>query len=140
MSGIASATSASARILRNVDAGVLSFIYSAEIAAEYHRKLDEDKNLHALFERHGVTLDEVQSVIARLLELGEEVAPHGDPPGFRDAKDAPYLHCAESAGVDYLVTFDRALLELGWCGGNVRIIRPGTLLDLLLRDGCELLD
>ncbi len=139
MSGIASAKSASARILRNVDAGVLRLVYSAEIASEYRRKLDEDAKLQRLFERHGVALDEVRSVIARLLAIGDEIAPVGDPPEFIDPKDAPYLHCVERAGADYLVTFDSALLDLSWCGG-VRIIEPRALLRQLLGEGYDLCD
>jgi len=59
--------------------------------------------------------------------LTERVSPTGEPPPCRDERDRKYLHCAEFGAVDYLVTYDRDLLDLDNVGG-IPIVTPAELL------------
>jgi putative PIN family toxin of toxin-antitoxin system len=110
VSGIASPRSASGRILRNVAIGKLLLVASDEIEAEYYSLASKD-SIRRLFNRHGVELSELIDVIEEAVRLGEKVEPKGTPPPCRDPKDRKYLHCALFAGVRWLVTRDRDLLE-----------------------------
>ena len=124
--------------MRNIDAGVLRLALSDEIEEEYTRKLG-DRRVGALFERHGVALHEVREVIAELCRRATRHTLTGDAPAFRDEKDRAYLHCAEIAAADYLVTFDSALLEHGVHGRTI-ILTPADLLHELNRRRLDIVD
>ena len=59
--------------------------------------------------------------------LAESVSPEGDAPPCRDERDRKYLHCAATASVDYLVTYDRDMLDLVHIE-RIPIVTPGDFL------------
>jgi putative PIN family toxin of toxin-antitoxin system len=89
-----------------------------------------------LFALHGLQSDDYLVVMNQVLDDAELVRPRGVAPPCRDEKDRKYLHCALEARVDYLVTLDNDLLDLGAIG-TIPIIRPGQLLSLIRQQGSE---
>jgi putative PIN family toxin of toxin-antitoxin system len=89
-----------------------------------------------LFARRGVRPEEYLAALDQMLGDAEVVEPRGEAPPCRDEKDRMYLHCAIEARVDYLVSLDNDLLDLGAIG-TIPIIRPGQLLSLMRAAGEE---
>jgi predicted nucleic acid-binding protein len=124
--------------LRNIDAGVLALVHSDSIRLEYLRAI-EDRRVRALFERHGVPLSDVREVIEELCRMSRTITVSGEPPAFRDEKDRQYLHCVAASGADFLVTFDRALLEER-SHASATIVTPDQLLRQLPARGTAVVD
>lgn len=118
-----------------MEAGRLRLVVSPEIRREYTDKA-YGKSVAALFARHGVRPEEYLAALDQLLADAEVVEPPGAAPPCRDEKDRKYLHCALAAQVDYLVSLDKDLLDLGAIG-TIPIIRPGQLLTLMRASGVE---
>lgn len=107
-------------------AGNPLLVTSREIEAEY-REVVSRKKIVALFARHRVPRDAYRRAVDVICFLAERVSPTGEPPPCRDERDRKYLHCAGFGSVDYVVTYDRDLLDLDNVSG-VPIVTPAELL------------
>lgn len=106
--------------------GAITRVTSRDIEAEY-RKIATNADVARLFRRVGVL---AAAYLLMLDDLGHRatfVAPAGEAPACRDEDDRKYLHCAQFARVDYLVTYDRDLLDQTSIGG-IPIVTPAELL------------
>jgi putative PIN family toxin of toxin-antitoxin system len=72
--------------------------------------------------------DEIAAVVAMLHHGGELVVPQGPAPVLPDPSDAKFLHCAEAAQAEYLVTGNKRHFPQEACGA-VRLVNAGELLD-----------
>ena len=134
--GIASRSGASARILRNILAAHLDLVTSDAIEAEYF-DTPSKKGIVELLARHNLRPEFYRLELDALCLIGELVSPTGEPPPCRDEGDRKYLHCAQFAAVNYLITYDRDLLDLDPIG-QIPIITPGEFLRQAEAAGIEL--
>ena len=102
---------------------------SPEIEDEY-LSLPLKHDIRRLIARKGSTTERFAALIRQFCALAERVSPTGEPPPCRDEKDRKYLHCAVAGRVDYLVTYDRDLLDLGAVEG-IPIVTPSELVPQL---------
>ena len=120
--------SASCVLIHMAGSGDVRAIVSARIAAEYLRKA-ADPEVRAA----SLVPDPVRFALD-LITVAEEVEPVEIRAVRRDPTDDVYLGTALGGRAGYIVTFDRAhLLPLDPFRG-VRIVLPGTMLELL-REG-----
>lgn len=131
ISGIASPSGASGRIVRNIASGRLQLVVSPDIVNEYFT-IAQRSSVIRLFVRHGVSVTEYLDVLQELCAAAEVVIPEGDPPACRDESDRKYLHCAVSSQVDFLVSRDDDLLHLERVE-SIPILDPSALLTELRR-------
>lgn len=108
-------------------------LVSDDIAAEYN-SVSEKRKVRALLARKGMGLEYFQRFIAALIRRSVRVVPAGEPPPCRDENDRKYLHCAVTAGVDALVSYDDDLLVLGTIEG-IPILPPAVFLARFPTDG-----
>jgi predicted nucleic acid-binding protein len=78
--------------------------------------------------RFGFPPDEIAAVVAMLRNGGELVVPRGSAPVLPDPSDAKFLHCAETAQAEYLVTGNKRHFPQETCGA-VRVVNAGESLD-----------
>ena len=76
----------------------------------------------------------IAAVIAMLRGNGELVAPQGVPPALPEPDNARFLHCAEAAQAEFLVTGNKRHFPQEACG-VVRVVSAGELLS---RIACEI--
>ncbi len=107
---------------------------SADVEREYYAAASK-KRVVALFARHNVRPEFYRLELDAICLIAEQVRPTGTAPACRDEDDRKYLHCANQGGVDFLVTRDRDLLDLGPME-HALIVTPDELL-LRLRDAGE---
>ncbi len=72
--------------------------------------------------------EEVAAALAMFRARGEFIAPAGPEPLLPDPGDAKFLHCAEAAQAEYLVTGNKRHFPQEACGA-VRVVSAGELLD-----------
>jgi len=118
--------------------GSLIRISSRDIEAE-HRRIAANADVVRLFRRAGVLAADYLLMLDDLRHRAILVAPKGEPPPCRDEDDRKYLHCAQFAAVDYLVTHDRDLLDLNSIG-DTPIVTPGEFLRQAQASGIEIAD
>lgn len=133
ISGIASPSGATGRIVRNVAAGRLRLVLSAAIVDEYF-EIAQRPSVVRLFARHGVAVAEYLAVLRDLCADAETIIPDGEAPACRDEKDRKYLHRAVAARIDFLVSYDADLLDLGSIEA-IPILDPGTFLRIVQQSG-----
>lgn len=109
-----------ALIILAIHQGLVRPCVSAEVIEEYAEVLARPK--------FAFPPDEIAMVIAMLREKGEFVAPQGSAPVLPDPDDAKFLHCAEAARAEYLVTGNKRHFPQAACG-TVRVVSAGELLD-----------
>ena len=80
-----------------------------------------------LLHRYNLSIQDYLDLLADLRIGAAVVHPTGEPPPCRDEKDRKYRHCAVAARVDYLITRDRDLLDMGQIEG-VPIVTPAAFL------------
>lgn len=83
-----------------------------------------------LFDRRSVHADDYLALIDFLVEHAELTSPTGTAPESRDDDDRKYLHCASFANADYLLSYDRDLLDVGAVGDTL-IRRPEEFMESL---------
>lgn len=131
ISGIASPSGATGRIVRNIATGRLRLVLSEEIRDEYF-EIAQRPSVVRLFARHGIAVSTYLDVLRDLCAEAEIVAPDGEAPPCRDETDRKYLHCAVAAQVDFLISRDDDLLDLESVE-TIPIVDPGSLLTTLRR-------
>lgn len=134
--GIASNAGASARILRNVLSDNLRLVISNEIEAEYY-EASSKAGIRSLFARHNVPIAFYRLALDSLCLLAERVVPTGEAPPCRDEGDRTYLHCAQFAAAEFLVTYDHDLLDVHVIG-RAAIVTPAQLLQRARDTGARL--
>ena len=103
--------------------GRIEVVASPGIVAEYSRVLE------AFLRQSGRSL----SLIAEIAERCRIVSDsHQHIKICRDPDDDKFINCALVAGVAYIVSGDKDLLEIGRFG-SVKIIKPAALLSIINR-------
>ena len=72
--------------------------------------------------------DEVAALLAMLQRTGEPIRPEGPPPTLPDPGDIKFLHCAQAAGAEYIVTGNKRHFPQTF-DGPPRVANAGELLD-----------
>jgi putative PIN family toxin of toxin-antitoxin system len=120
VSGLLSPKGNEALIILAIHDGFVRPCFSAEVLTEYAEVLARPK--------FAFSPDEIAAVLAMLHDRGEIVVPHGPAPVLPDPKDAKFLHCAEAARAEHLVTGNKRHFPQALCGA-VRVVNAGELLD-----------
>lgn len=100
--------------------GLLHRSVSDEILAEYAEVLARPKFAFAP--------EEFGALIAMLRSKGELIRPEGPSPALPDPDDSKFLHCAETARAECIVTGNKRPFPPDVCGA-VRVASAGELLD-----------
>lgn len=111
---------------------------SDAIEVEYNETRSK-RGIAELLARHNVHPEFYRLEIEAVCLSAERVSPTGEPPPCRDEDDRKYLHCAQFAAVDYLITYDRDLLDLGSIGVT-SIVTPAEFLQRTKAAALELID
>lgn len=101
-------------------------VVTPAIHAEYVTKATTPSVLD-LLRRKNVTQDEYLDLVRDICSSADTVRVTGRPPPCGDEDDRKYLHCAVAARVDYLVSYDNDLLDLGMVR-HIPIVKPGEFL------------
>ncbi len=114
-------------ILESWRRGDFLLVTSREVVAEVEAVLRRPK----ILQRYRLTEEQIARLLITLEHDAIEVspAPLGPIRGI-ESFDLKFLACAEAGSADYLVTGDRALLNLKAFGG-ARIVDPGTFAAIL---------
>lgn len=120
VSGLLSPAGNEALIILAVHQGLVRPCVSAEIMAEYAEVLARPKFAFAP--------NEIAAVLAMFRNTGEVFVPEGPAPVLPDPDDASFLHCAEAARAEYLVTGNKRHFPQEACGA-VHVVNAGELLD-----------
>ncbi len=120
VSGLLSPAGNEALIVLALHRGLVRPCVSAEVMQEYAEVLARPK--------FAFPPDEIAAMTAMFRDKGELVTPHGPVPILPDADDARFLHCAEAAQAEYLVTGNKRHFPQEACG-TVRVVSAGELLD-----------
>ncbi len=126
VSGALQPAGSSGRILQAVLNRTIATVSSNFLAEELTEILNRP-HLREQIERW----QPVTAIADRILAAFEIVTPeHAITPVSRDPKDDPILEAALAGHVDFIVTGDKDLLDLGWCE-DIPIIRPADFARLL---------
>lgn len=120
VSGLLSPAGNEALIILAVHHGLVRPFVSAEVLEEYAEVLARPK--------FGFPPDEIAAVIGMFRNTGGLIVPEGPSPVLPDADDAKFLHCAEAAQTEYLVTGNKRHFPQEACGA-VHVVSAGELLD-----------
>ena len=120
VSGLLSPAGNEALILLAIHRGLVRPCISAAVMAEYAEVLARPK--------FAFPADEIAAAIAMFRDNGELVAPRQSVPALPDPDDARFLHCAETAQAEYLVTGNKRHFPQEACG-SVRVVSAGELLN-----------
>ena len=125
------ATSATGVLLGSAQVGGFTLLFVDAVADELERKLRERPDLAAR-----VPLADAEELVAILRDLAEPVPrlPEPYPEVGRDRKDDFLIAHAVLAAADYLVSWDKDLLELGEIEG-IKIVSPPEFLRVLRAEG-----
>jgi uncharacterized protein len=109
-----------ALIILAIHHGLISPCFSDAMMQEYAEVLARPK--------FAFPPDEIAAALALFRDKGELVAPRACAPALPDPDDARFLHCAESAQAEYLVTGNKRHFPPEACGA-IRVVSAGQLLD-----------
>jgi uncharacterized protein len=120
VSGLLSPAGNEALIILAVHQGLARPCVSAEVLEEYAEVLARPK--------FAFPPAEIAAVIAMFRNTGELFFPEGPASILPDPDDARFLHCAEAAQAEYLVTGNKRHFPQEACGA-VHVVSAGELLD-----------
>jgi putative PIN family toxin of toxin-antitoxin system len=120
VSGLLAPNGNEALIVLAIHQGLVRPCFSTAVLEEYAEVLARPK--------FGFPPDEIAAVVAMLHNGGELVIPQGPAPVLPDPSDAKFLHCAETAQAECLVTGNKRHFPQETCGA-VRVVNAGELLD-----------
>jgi uncharacterized protein len=120
VSGLLSPAGNEALIVLAIHQGLIRPCFSEEMMQEYAEVLARPK---FSFER-----DEIAAALAMFRDNGELVVPRAVARDLPDPDDAKFLHRAETAQAEYLVTGNKRHFPPEACG-TVRVVSAGELLD-----------
>ncbi len=120
VSGLLAPAGNEALMLLAIHQGLIRPCLSEEILQEYAEVLARPK---FAFEP-----EEITAALSMFRVRGELVAQKGPAPRLPDPGDAKFLHCAQAAGAEYLVTGNkRHFPDVAY--GVIRVVNAGELLD-----------
>lgn len=122
-------SSASRVVLAAAAAGVLTFIVSDDLEAEYRRAVEYPR-----VRRYAAEVDR-QAFVSTIVDGAERVEPAaatGAVPA--DADDEKVMGAAFGGEAQFVISLDRHLLALRKSRG-VRVLTPGAFLDVLRASG-----
>jgi uncharacterized protein len=122
VSGLLAPTGNEALIVLAIHHGFVRPCFSDEILEEYAEVLARPK--------FAFGPDVIGALLAMLRDKGELVRPEGPAPELPDPGDSKFLHCAQAAGAEYIVTGNMRHFPQDACG-VVRVVSAGELLDPL---------
>ncbi len=120
VSGLISPNGNEAMIVLAINQGHVRACVSAAILEEYAEVLERPK--------FSFPPDEVAAVLAMFRSTGELSHPTGPAPALPDRDDSKFLHCAEAAKAEYIVTGNKRHFPQNACGA-VSVVSAGELLD-----------
>jgi putative PIN family toxin of toxin-antitoxin system len=122
VSGLLAPAGNEALVLLAIHQGLVHPCFSEEILAEYVEVIARPK--------FPFGAEAIAATLAMFRARGELIAPAGAPPVLPDADDAKFLHCAEAAHAEYLVTGNKRHFPPE-ASDIVQIVSAGELLDLI---------
>jgi putative PIN family toxin of toxin-antitoxin system len=120
VSGLISPNGNEAMIVLAINQGHVRACVSAAILEEYAEVLERPK--------FSFPPDEIAAVLAMFRSTGELFHPTGPAPALPDRDDRKFLHCAEVAKADYIVTGNKRHFPQSTCGA-VSVVSARELLD-----------
>ena len=122
VSGLLSPNGNEALIVLAVNQGLVRACVSPTILQEYAEVLARPK--------FAFPPDEIAAMLAMCRSTGELFHPEGPEPALSDPDDRKFLHCAEVAKAEYIVTGNKRHFPQN-ARGAVRVVSAGELLDRL---------
>jgi putative PIN family toxin of toxin-antitoxin system len=120
VSGLLSPAGNEALILLAIHQGLVHPCFSEDILDEYAAVLARPK--------FAFPPDEIAAVLAMFRSQGEQFLPDVSAAVSADPGDTKFLHCAEAAQADYLVTGNKRHFPEA-SHGMTRVVNAGELLD-----------
>lgn len=120
VSGLLAPSGNEALIILSIHQGLVHPYFSDEILAEYAAVLARPK--------FAFDADDIEALLTMLHDKGELIRPEGPAPSLPDPDDSMFLHCAQAAHAEYIVTGNKRHFPLGLYG-ETRIANAGELLD-----------
>ncbi len=120
VSGLLSPAGNEAMIVLAIHQGLIRPCFSEAMMQEYAEVLARPK--------FSFEPDEVAAALAMFRDNGELVVPGTTELDLPDPDDAKFVHCAETAQAEYLVTGNKRHFPPDACG-TVRVVNAGELLD-----------
>ncbi len=120
VSGLLSAAGNEALILLAIRQGLVHPCFSEDILAEYVAVLARPK--------FPFTPEQIAALLAMFRDKGELFKPDGFQTTSPDPADVMFLHCAEAADAEFIVTGNkRDFPDAPY--GTIRVVNAGELLD-----------
>jgi uncharacterized protein len=120
VSGLLSPAGNEAVVLLAIRQALVRPCFSAEIMAEYAEVIARPK--------FPFDAAEIAAALAMFRESGELIRPIGPVPALPDADDGKFLHCAQAAQAEYIVTGNRRHFPQDVCG-VIHVVNAAELLD-----------
>jgi putative PIN family toxin of toxin-antitoxin system len=120
VSGLLSPNGNEALIVLAINQGLVRACVSAAVLQEYAEVLERPK--------FSFPPDEIAAVLTMFRSAGELFHPEGPAPVLPDPDDSKFLHCADAAKAEYLVTGNKRHFPRNACGA-VSVVSAGELLD-----------
>jgi len=125
VSGLLSAKGNEALILLAIHQGLVRPCLSDAIVREYVDVLARPK--------FAFPPGEIAELLATMQRMGESITPVGPAPTLSDPDDVKFLHCANTARAEYIVTGNKRHFPLT-LDGSPRVVNAGELLDRITRE------
>ncbi len=120
VSGLLAPAGNEALIVLAIHQGMLRPCFSEDILEEYAEVLARPK--------FAFPPDEIAALLAMLRSTGEVIVPAGPTPILPDPDDSKFLHCAVTAGAEYIVTGNKRHFPPA-SDNPPRVVSAGELLD-----------
>lgn len=120
VSGLLTPKGNEALIVLALHQGLMRCCFSDDILEEYAAVLARPK--------FAFEAEEIGALLAMVRGNGELIRPEGPPPPLPDAGDGKFLHCAQAAQAEYIVTGNKRHFPQDVCGA-IRVVSAGELLD-----------
>jgi putative PIN family toxin of toxin-antitoxin system len=125
VSGLLASAGNEAPIILAINQGLVHPCFSDDILEEYSEVLARPK--------FAFDADEIAALLAMLRGNGELIRPEGSAPALPDPDDSMFLHCAQAAAAEYIITGNKRHFPQNICG-TVRVISAGEPLDRITRE------
>lgn len=125
VSGLIAAAGNEALILLAIHQGLVQPCFSAAILEEYVDVLARPK--------FGFVVNDIDALLEMFRRNGELIHPEGPAPTLPDPDDAQFLHCAQMAGAEFVITGNNRHFPQDACD-PIRVITAGELLDRITRE------
>jgi putative PIN family toxin of toxin-antitoxin system len=120
VSGLLTPRGNEALIILAVHQGIIHPCFSKDILAEYSEVLARPK---FAFEP-----EEIGALLTTLHGRGELICPVGLSPTLPDRDDSKFLHCAQAASAEFIITGNKRHFPQDICGA-ISVVSAGELLN-----------